>query len=334
MTPSSAPALKVDREAGTLVLVRAVGSPDDPGSRAAAHRHELLSLVARHGAVLVRGLELRDTGQVSDAFRALTTSLLVEREAFAPRQRLAEGVYSSVRWPAQQPMCMHHELSYVLQPPALMLFACLDAPEAGGATALADAAAVLDALPVDLVRRFEEVGWTLTRAYNDELGASLVESFGTDDRRAIERYCVANDIELDWRPDGSLHTRQRRPAVVRHRATGRRCWFNQVAFLSRWTLDPEVREYLVEEYGVDGLPFDTQYGDGAEIGADTVELINSVYDALSVREPWQQGDLMLVDNVRTAHSREAYRGSREVIVGMGRQADVSADEPTAEGHPR
>jgi alpha-ketoglutarate-dependent taurine dioxygenase len=333
MTPSSAPALQVDRAAGPLALVRAVGSSDDPGSWAAEQRHELLALTARHGAVLVRGLELRETGQVSDVFRALTTSQLVEREAFAPRQQLADGVYSSVTWPAQQPMCMHHELSYVLQPPALMLFACLDAPEAGGATALADATAVLDALPVDLVRRFEAVGWTLTRAYNDELGASLVESFGTDDRRAVERYCVANDIELEWRPDGSLRTRQRRRAVVRHRASGRQCWFNQVAFLSRWTMDPEVREYLVEEYGVDGLPFDTRYGDGAEIEADAVELVNSVYDALSVREPWQRGDLMLVDNVRTAHSREAYRGSREVLVGLGNQADVSAD-PTAEGHRR
>jgi alpha-ketoglutarate-dependent taurine dioxygenase len=35
-----------------------------------------------------------------------------------------------------------------------------------------------------------------------------------------------------------------------------------------------------------------------------------------VREPWRDGDLMLVDNVRTAHSREAFNGPREVLVGM------------------
>jgi alpha-ketoglutarate-dependent taurine dioxygenase len=29
-----------------------------------------------------------------------------------------------------------------------------------------------------------------------------------------------------------------------------------------------------------------------------------------MREPWQAGDLMLVDNVRTAHSREPYQGPR------------------------
>jgi len=35
-----------------------------------------------------------------------------------------------------------------------------------------------------------------------------------------------------------------------------------------------------------------------------------------VRERWQAGDLMLVDNIRTAHSREAYQGPREILVGM------------------
>ena len=34
-----------------------------------------------------------------------------------------------------------------------------------------------------------------------------------------------------------------------------------------------------------------------------------------MREPWQDGDLMLVDNIRTAHSREAFEGPREVSSG-------------------
>ncbi|MER7819708.1 TauD/TfdA family dioxygenase, partial [Streptomyces sp. NPDC096153] len=31
---------------------------------------------------------------------------------------------------------------------------------------------------------------------------------------------------------------------------------------------------------------------------------------------WQPGDLMLVDNIRTAHSREPYDGPREILVGL------------------
>jgi alpha-ketoglutarate-dependent taurine dioxygenase len=262
-------------------------------------------------------------------FSQLADRLVPELEAFAPREVYSDGVYSSTKWPANQPMCMHHELSYVLQPPGLMLFACLSAPTAGGATAVADAPSVLDALPPDLVQRFEREGWLLTRTYNDEIGASIEEAFGTGDRAAVEAYCRTHAIAFDWQPDGALRTRQRRSAVVRHPVTGRRCWFNQVAFLNEWTLAPEVREYLVDVYGDDGLPFNTRFGDGDPIGEDVVALLNEVYEAHTVREPWQAGDLLLVDNVRTAHSREPFEGTREVVVAMADPVRVTSDAGSA-----
>ncbi|MFE7763804.1 TauD/TfdA family dioxygenase [Streptomyces sp. NPDC057438] len=292
-------------------------TPGEPASRWAAGRRDALrAAVAEHGSLLVRGLGLRNATEVGEVFRGLTDTLTVEREAFAPRLTYAQGVYSSTAWPSNQPMCMHHESSYALEFPGLLFFACLEAAERGGATGVADAAAVLDALPAELTERFVRDGWLLTRSYNDEIGASVAEAFGTDDRAAVEAYCRARSIDVDWRPDGSLRTRQRRPAVLRHPVTGRRCWFNQIAFLSGWTLDAEVRAYLVDVYGADGLPFDTRYGDGSPIGADVVGTLNAVYEAHTVRREWRPGDLLLVDNIRCAHGREPFEGSREVLVGL------------------
>ena len=91
------------------------------------------------------------------------------------------------------------------------------------------------------------------------------------------------------------------------------------------TMAPEVHEYLVDVYGADGLPFNTRFGNGDPIGEDVVQLLNDAYEANTVREPWQAGDLLLVDNLRTAHSREPFTGPRDVVVGMGdsvRQADI------------
>src|SRR5438132_11609945 len=62
-------------------------------------------------------------------------------------EKASDGLSSS-KWPPNQPMCMHHELSYVLEPLGLMLFACLIAPTVGGAT---------NALAADLVERFERL---------------------------------------------------------------------------------------------------------------------------------------------------------------------------------
>ena len=326
---SPAALLDLDLPPGKPPMLRAEPAGDAP-SWAAEHRDALRAVVAEHGALLVRGLGLCDATEVAAVFRRLATGLMTETEAFAPRRTYADGVYSSSTWPRNQPMCMHHELSYTLEFPGLMLFACLGAPTDGGATAVANSATVVDALPTELVERFEREGWLLTRSYNDEIGASVGEAFGTEDRGAVERFCRANAIELEWQPNGALRTRQRRSAVVRHPVTGERCWFNQIAFLNEWTMAPEVREYLVDVYGADGLPFNTRFGHGDPIGEDIVQLINEVYDAHTSREPWQAGDLMLVDNVRTAHSREPFDGPREVLVAMADPVRVADCSPTVE----
>jgi len=300
---------------------------------AAPHRDALHAVVAEHGAGVVRGLRLGDPADVATAFRSLAGDLMADREPFAARATYADGVYSSSTWPPNQPMCMHHELSYALQFPRLMLFACLGAPRTGGETALADSRAVLRALPVELVERFAREGWLLTRSYHEDLGVSWSESFGVDDRGAVERYCRDNAIAFEWLADGTLRTRQRRSALVTHPVTGERCWFNQVAFLNEWTMAAEVREYLVDVCGRDGLPFNTAFGDGDPIGEDVVHLINNAYEANTVSEPWQVGDLMLVDNIRTAHSREPYEGPREVLVAMGEPVQLRDCAPTVSPDP-
>ena len=330
---SSASLLDVHRQPGRAPILRVDATGDGPGW-AAEHREALRGVVAEHGSILVRGLGLRDAVEVANVFRRLSTALMTEREAFASRRTYSDGVYSSSTWPQNQPMCMHHELSYTLEFPGLMLFACLSAPTTGGATAVSDSPTVLEALPTDLTEWFERDGWMLTRSYNGEIGATLGEAFGTDDRGAIESYCRGNAIGFAWQPDGELRTWQRRSAVVRHPVTGERCFFNQIAFLNEWTIDPEVREYLVDMYGADGLPFNTGFGTGEPLTEGIVELINAVYEAHTVREPWQPGDLMLVDNIRTAHSREAYEGPREILVGMAEPVRLSDTSPAEEVIPR
>src|SRR5437667_9396324 len=103
--------LNLDLEPGKLPMlhVEAIG---DPPRWAAEHRDALRAAVAEHGSLLVRGLGLHDAAETEAVFRRLA-SLVTEKEAFAPRRRYSHDVYSSSKWPPNQPMCMHHELSYV-----------------------------------------------------------------------------------------------------------------------------------------------------------------------------------------------------------------------------
>ncbi|OLF09109.1 hypothetical protein BLA60_21255 [Actinophytocola xinjiangensis] len=289
----------------------------------------LRAVVAADGAVLVRGLGIKDAAQVADVSRAVAGAPVPEREGFAPRQLLTEGVYSSSEWPADQPMCMHHELSYALEFPSLMVMGCVRAPAGGGVTGLADTRDVLAALPAEIVDRFERTGWLLARNYNGLVGVPWSTAFGVTERAEVEQYCRANQIEFTWDGDG-LRTRQRRAAILHHPVTGERCWFNQIAFLNEGTLDPDVREFLTAQFGRDGLPFNSLYGDGTPIEADTVETINAVYESVTQREPWCDGDLMIVDNIRMAHSREPYTGQREVLVSMAGPVRLADCRPALE----
>src|SRR5688572_21328148 len=139
--PTSLP--NVDVRSGKPPMVR-VDATDDAPRWAAEHRDALRTVVAEHGSLLIRGLRLRDPAGTEAAFRGLG-SLMTEKEPFAARRRYSDGVYSSSKWPPNQPMCMHHELSYRLEFPGLMLFACLTAPASGGATPVADSPTVLRA---------------------------------------------------------------------------------------------------------------------------------------------------------------------------------------------
>jgi alpha-ketoglutarate-dependent taurine dioxygenase len=282
------------------------------------------SAVLSHGSVLVRGLDVADAAQVGRLATLVTGRLITERESFAPRTAYALNVYTSSAWPANQPMCMHHELSYAQELPGTLVFGCLRAPASGGETAVADAAAVLADLPTDLVARFERDGWQLIRNYGETIGVPWQQAFGTDDPAEVEAYCRANDTEFEW-TDAGLRTRQVRTAVAHHPATGRRLWFNQIAFLNELTMDPDVREYLAMVLGPDGLPFTTRFGDGEPIPAEVVDVINEVYQRHTAATAWRRGDLMLVDNLRTAHSRLPYEGDREIVVAMGdpvRRTDI------------
>src|SRR6266516_6000974 len=199
--------LNVDVRPGKPPMLR-VDAIDDGPRWAAEHRDALRAAVLQHGSLVVRGLGLRDVAGTEAVFRRLG-SLLTEREAFAARRTYSDGVYSASKWPPNQHMCMHHELSYTLEFPSLMLFACLTAPTDGGETPVADSPAVLHALPSELVERFERAGWLLIRNYNDDIGASVAEAFGADDRRTVESYCRANAIQFEWQPNGGLRTWQR-----------------------------------------------------------------------------------------------------------------------------
>jgi hypothetical protein len=65
------------------------------------------------------------------------------------------------------------------------------------------------------------------------------------------------------------------------------------------------------------LPRMCYYGDGTPIEDPVMEEICEAYQKLETSFPWQERDILLLDNLLTAHGRNPFSGNREILVAMG-----------------
>ncbi|MEU5956301.1 TauD/TfdA family dioxygenase [Streptomyces sp. NPDC047525] len=290
-------------------------------------RGEIEAALHEHGAVRLRGVPLTGVDDFAVVRDVLLPQRTPYREKATPRSDFGNGVYSSTDLPPSQPIRMHNENSYTLTFPGLLMFACLVAPSEGGATPVADCRQVLRLLPESIVAKVRAGGWLLRRSYSENISTQWTTAFATTDRSEVERYCAENLISHAWQEDGNLRTSQLRPGVIRHPSTDEEVWFNHLAFWNEWSLDEELREALTDEFGPEGLPFNTAFGDGDPLTKDELETIQAAYEEATVRAPWQVGDLLLVDNVLAAHGRDPFRGDRKIVVAMGNPVDIDDCRP-------
>ena len=94
-------------------------------------------------------------------------------------------------------------------------------------------------------------------------------------------------------------------------------WFNQAHLFHISSLQPEVKDNLLAVLNEDELPRNTYYGDGKPIEDSVLEEIRHIYQQETVCFPWKSGDVLLLDNLLTAHGRLPFDGSRQVVVAMG-----------------
>lgn len=310
-----------------MTVIDGVATIEEAAAWVRQNHAELREVLTRHGSLYLRGLPIAEAGDFAAVRDALFAARAKYQEKATPRSDFGDDVFSSTDLPPAQAIRMHNENSYTLTFPGLLLFCCLIAPPEGGATPVADVRKVLAELPPELVERFRTHGWALTRNYAEHISLDWRTAFATESRADVERYCTDNRIGWQWGEDDTLRTRQVRSALIRHPRTGEEVWFNHVAFWSEWALDPDIRDVLVGEFGADGLPFNSALGDGTALTAEDVAVLDAAYERATVREAWQPGDLLLVDNVLTAHGRDPFSGDRKIVVAMGEPVSVADCSP-------
>jgi alpha-ketoglutarate-dependent taurine dioxygenase len=272
--------------------------------------------LARHGAILLRGFKVETAEKFEQLARTLSPELLDYRERSSPRSEITQGIYTSTDHPADQFIHFHNEQSYARSWPMKIWFYCHQAAREGGATPVADGRKVLAMLDRDIVQRFKEKKVMYVRNYGDGFGLLWQNAFQTTSMQEVESYCRQTSIDYEWKSGGRLKTRQVFKTIEQHPTTKEMVWFEHAAFFHVTGMEPEIRDALLAEFKEEDLPSNTYYGDGAPIEDSVLNQIRQAYRQNAVAFPWQERDVMLVDNMLVSHGRQPFAGPRKVLVAM------------------
>jgi len=277
------------------------------------------------GGMLFRGFDVAGV----DAFRAFAAGfgkpLLGYEFGSTPRSKVSEGVYSSTEYPAHQHIPLHNEQAYCRKWPMRIWFYCaISAPE-GGETPIADSREVYRRVPIRVRERLIERGLMYVRNFGGGLDVPWPEVFDTTDRAKVEAYCKQEGIVCEWKDDGELRTRQVCQVVARHPQTRAWCWFNQAHLFHVSGLEAEVRSALLDAVDPEDLPRNVYYADGGVIEDSLLDEVRGVLDEVKVVFPWLPGDVLMLDNMLSAHGRTPFKGPRRIVVAM---ADAYSEGPT------
>lgn len=291
---------------------------------AAAQRDFIQSELLRAGAILFRKFPV---ASVAD-FHLLVTKIAGEpleyKERSSPRSQVGENIYTSTDYPSNESIFPHNEHSYSQMFPLKLFFWCDIPAQEGGETPLGDTRKIYRRIPPAISEKFEQQGWMFVRNFNSGFGLPWQTVFQTEDRAVVEEYCRKAGIQWEWRSGDRLRTRQVRPAVMKHPHTHEPVWFNHATFFHISTLKTSMGEALRAEYADDELPNNTFYGDGSPIPEEVMAVLRAAYMNEMLSFPWQAGDVVLIDNMLTAHARAPFVGPRRVLVAMADPVHASS----------
>jgi alpha-ketoglutarate-dependent taurine dioxygenase len=284
---------------------------------AAARRDVFRAALLRYGALLFRGFDVSAPGEFRDFVQRFSGKEFFNYAGgAAPRFALEKNIYNSTEYPPDLTLDLHNELSYSKNFPRRLYFFCQVAPEQGGATSLGDSRRILRQIRPEIVGLFKQKQVLYERNLNARtgFGYSWQEAFETADKKAVEEICRKTGADYEWQANDCLRLRQICPSTLVHPETAEEVWFNQAHGFHQSALDAET---LAACRAAKEKPrLNSYFGDGSPICAFVLEHIRKVLREETVPHRWQTGDILILDNILTAHGRMPFSGARKIILAM------------------
>ena len=273
------------------------------------------------GGVLLRDFSIRSLSEFNTLVHLICSNVLDYIYRSTPRTNLGKKIYTATEYPSDKAIVFHNENAYALKWPNKIIFFCVIAPQSGGETPLADSRCVFNKLNKELLDRFNKKKILYKRNYSVGLDLSWQEVFQTADKKIVEQYCDANQMQYHWHDTNKskieLTTKQICQASIKHPITHENVWFNQAHLFHSSSLNEIDKNFLLSVVNEENLSRNAYYGDENLIAVDDIKHILEAYDSEKIVFRWQKGDVLILDNMLMAHARNAFSGERKIAVAMG-----------------
>ncbi|KAJ5787626.1 hypothetical protein N7457_002616 [Penicillium paradoxum] len=280
----------------------------------------LTKKLARHGTLLFRNLPIYNAEDFSKFAHAFgykpheIIGIVVDRPLLAPNVAPANEA------PKEVLIYNHNESPQVPHAPEYIFFYGHRAPAKGGESPIASSLELFNRAQQEIpefIAELAEKGILSRVTYRVEQqyegGSTLRQAFGKeildgDDeetkRRKIEaqiaRYGRGEHTTWEWTDDGLILT-HRLPAIRTQPGTNLPTLFTGLAaYWKRMQLDVEARKNVTHQLFGDGTPIPEKY----------LAHLAKITDDIRVLHRWQEGDVLVYDNVIAQHGREPWEGEQ------------------------
>ena len=269
----------------------------EPGSQqvrlSALGREQIWPLFEQSGAILLRGFTL-DVREFDD-FTAKFCSRFVSNSSPGRQSISADSRTQTVNL-GPEPFPLHAELSREPFKPDIAFFACARAPRSRGETLLCDGTAIVAGLQASTRKLLQENLLEHRVVVSPE---ECLKIFGREQPRAADLDRVNRDSDYEFSIKGDKCFRMFTTPALQE---------------PKFSAGPAFANFLLfARYYLNLLNFPTFAGQ-VIIPNEVCAEIKAVSDSLSVAHRWQKHDLLMVDNTRFMHGRNAVENPAERLI--------------------
>lgn len=282
------------------------------------NRVELKKELGRNGAILFRKFLTGKDPKLFYEFAHdwLGVDALPYVGGAAPRNTIYKGidlltkmvdVHTTNESPPNEPIPFHHEMAQVPLYPEELLFYCDLAPKEGGETPILQSDVIFERVQAkypEFVDKLMKLGVIYTRIIPKEddpsspIGRGWINTFGTSDPEEAKVAAAKLNVNLEWLENGDVKTVSSVLPAVKQVKIGdeeKKVWFNSmIAAYVGWTDKRNDPKKAVT------------FGNGTLFNPEIMDDILQMMMEIRVCIPWEEGDVMWIDNNQVMHSRYIY----------------------------